>query len=345
MLLRRIGWHLRRVRGRIDRRTALGLVALLVGTIVAAAAIVTVVERPVTFGKFGESFYWALSLLLGSGDATFVSSGIGRLVAAILIIFSVTLLALVTGLLIGFIIDVVLREGQGMGAAGMNGHVVVCGWNPSAREVIDELLADGTKRQVVLLCDTDRNPADRRVYFIRGDATNEADLDRAGIREASAAIVFPDQPTDAADMRSILVVMAIESMAPAVRTIVEVSNARNGEHLKRAHADEVVATPRLAAHLIARSALYSGLADLVMDLVSGGEGSELYHVELPASASGQTVGQVGDLLRQSRTILVAIVRDGKSQVNPPAEFVVQAGDQALVIAESIGSLMPVQQPA
>jgi voltage-gated potassium channel len=345
MLLRRIGWHLRRVRERIDRRTALGLVGLLGGTILVAAAIVTVVEGPVTLGPFGEAVYWALSILLGSGDSTFVSSGIGRIVSASLIILSVTLLALVTGLLIGFIIDVVIREGQGMGSAGMTGHVVVCGWNPSAREVIDELLADQTRRQVVLLCDLERNPADRRVYFIRGDATVEADLERAGIRDASAAIVFPDQPTDAADMRSILVVMAIESVAPSVRTVVEVSNPRNAEHVKRARADEVVATPRLAAHLIARSALYSGLADLVMDLVTGGEGSELYHVELPATAAGQTVGQVGDLLRQTRTILVAIVRDGKSQVNPPADYVVQAGDQALVIAESVESLVPVQQPA
>ena len=113
-----------------------------------------------------------------------------------------------------------------MGSAGMTGHVVVCGWNPSAREVIEELLADPSRRGVVLLSDTERNPADRRVYFIRGDATNEEDLERAGIRDAAAAIVFPDEPTDAADMRSILVVMAIESMAPQVRTVVEVSNAR-----------------------------------------------------------------------------------------------------------------------
>ena len=344
MLLRRISWHLRRVRERIDRRTALGLVGLLAGTIVVAALIVTLVEGPVTFGKFGESFYWALSLLLGSGDATFVSSGIGRLVSASLIILSVTLLALVTGLLIGFIIDVVIREGQGMGSAGMTGHVVVCGWNPSAREVIDELLADQAHRGVVLLADVERNPADRRVYFIRGDAANEEDLARANITEASAAIVFPDEPTDAADMRSILVVMAIESVAPDVRTVVEVSNARNGEHLKRAHADEVIATPRLAAHLIARSALYAGLADLVMDLVTGGEGSELYHVQLPSEAAGQTVSQVGDTLRKARAILVAVVRDGKSQVNPPADFVVQSGDQALVIAESAEGLIPVQQP-
>ena len=344
MLLRRIRWHLRRVRERIDRRTALGLLAILGGTIVVAAAIVTLVEGPVTLGQFGESVYWALSIMLGSGDSTFVSTGIGRLVSATLIVFSVTLLALLTGLLIGFIIDVVLREGQGMGAAGMSGHVVVCGWNPSAREVIDELLQDQATERVVLLCDVERNPADRRVYFVRGDATSEADLDRAGIREASAAIVFPDEPTDAADMRSLLVVMAIESVAPAVRTVVEVSNPRNAEHLKRAHADEVVATPRLGAHLIARSALYPGLADLVMDLVSGGEGSELYHILLPASTAGLTVGQVGDQLRQSRAILVALVRDGTSRVNPPSDFVVEAGDQALVIAESMEALVPVQLP-
>jgi hypothetical protein len=53
---------------------------------------------------------------------------------------------------------------------------------------------------------------------------------------------------------------------------------------------------------------------------------------------------VGDLLRKSRTILVALVRDGKSQVNPPADFVVEAGGQALVIAESMEALTPVQQP-
>jgi hypothetical protein len=34
-------------------------------------------------------------------------------------------------------------------------------------------------------------------------------------------------------------------------------------------------------------------------------------------------------VRQSRTILVALVRDRKSQVNPPPGFVVEDGDQAL----------------
>ncbi|MCU1538203.1 MAG: Voltage-gated potassium channel [Humibacillus sp.] len=41
-------------------------------------------------------------------------------------------------------------------------------------------------------------------------------------------------------------------------------------------------TSTLASRLLARSALYPGLAGLVTDIVSGGEGSELYRVSLPA---------------------------------------------------------------
>ena len=57
------------------------------------------------------------------------------------------------------------------------------------------------------------------VYFINGDPTVVADLERAGIREAQAALVFPAAPTDEADMHSILTIMAIESVAPEVRTV------------------------------------------------------------------------------------------------------------------------------
>ena len=55
-------------------------------------------------------------------------------------------------------------------------------------------------------------------------------------------------------------------------------------------------------------------------------------------------GKVEELLRRSSTILVAVVREGKSHVNPPPDLMVEEGDQALVIAESMESLIPVQLP-
>lgn len=59
------------------------------------------------------------------------------------------------------------------------------------------------------------------------------------------------------------------------------NNPKHVEHVQRANADEILVTSRLASRLLARTALYPRLAALVTDIVSGGEGSELYRVELP----------------------------------------------------------------
>ena len=48
-------------------------------------------------------------------------------------------------------------------------------------------------------------------------------------------------------MRSILTVMAIESIAPEVRTVVEANNPSHIDHFRRADADEILVTSRLAS--------------------------------------------------------------------------------------------------
>ena len=340
-VLHRVGWHLARVKNQVDPRTGVLLGSLLVGIVLAAAVSVTLLEGPLTFQQLGESIYWAVTTLLGSGDSGFVSSFAGRTVSAALIVSSLTFLAIVTGLIIGFIVDVLLKEGQGMGVAGMSGHIVVCGWNATAREVIAELRADDALRQVVLLADLDRAPTGSAAHFVRGDPAVSEDLERAGIREAASAIIFPEQPGDEGDMRSILIVMAIEDMAPKVRTVVEVANPRNVAHLKRAHADEVIATSQFVAHLLARSSVHAGLVDLVMSMVSGGEGSELYRVPVPPSVTDLTAEDAAPALRRDYSaVLLAVIRDGENVVNPPGDFRLQAGDELVVLAQSADELRP-----
>ena len=338
-ILRRLSWHLSRARERIDRRLIAALVGSLLAFIAGAAVLVTLVEGPVTLGQFGDAFYWALNTVLGAGDPGFVSSFVGRTLSSALILVGLTLLALASGLVIGFIVDVLLKEGHGMGASGYRDHIVVCGWNSSARELIDELRSDEYRTEIVLVCGADRSPAPRDVYFVNGDPTAEEDLIRAGIREASSAVVFPNAPTDEADMRSILTVMAIESIAPEVRTVVEVNNPRNATHLRRAHADEVLPTSQLTAHLLARSSMYPGMTELVMDLVSGGEGAELYRCRLPEAFTGRSIQDLaGELFGQHRATLLALVRDGESRVNPPGDETIVEGDEALLVAESLKTL-------
>ena len=120
-------------------------------------------------------------------------------------------------------------------------------------------------------------------------------------------------------MRSILTVMAIESIAPQVRTVVEVNNPAHVEHFRRANADEILVTSRIASRLLARSSLYPGLAELVTDIVSGGEGSELYRVALPDSYIGLSVDELSAQLRAEHSRHPAGGRPRRPRLRQPAD--------------------------
>jgi voltage-gated potassium channel len=258
-------------------------------------------------------------------------------------LFGIAIIGTLTGALVALVIDFLLKEGQGLGASGYTDHIVVCGWNTTARDLIDELKGDDYHSKIVVLADLEKNPAGSGVYFVRGDATNAEDLDRAGIQEAAAALVFPADASDDADMRSILTIMAIEHVAPQVRTVAEVNNPRHEQHFRRAEVDELLVTSKVASHLLARSALYPGLTGLVTDIVSGGEGSELYRIGLPDEYCGMTIDDVAARLRsEHRATLLSVNRGGRAFVNPPTDFKLQPGDDAIVVAEGLGTLAPLE---
>ncbi len=347
-LLSRIAFHVRRMTGGVDRHFFLRLFASLFAFVVVAALAVTLIEGPHwevggMVSKFGDTVYWGVTTVMGSGETSYVESPAGKLISWLLVLFGVAIVAAITGALVGFVIDILLKEGQGMGAAGYRDHIVVCGWNPTARELITELGGDEYTRRIVLIHDTDKNPAGNGVYFVSGDVTDTNDLRRAGIEEAMAAVVCPADASNEADMRSILTVMAIESIAPQVRTVVEANNPEHVEHFQRARADEIVVSSRLVSRLMARSSLYPGLAGIVTDIVSGGDGSELYRVSLPDEYVGLSVDQLSERMRADHSAtLLAVSRDGHAHINPEPGFCLNAGDDAVVVAESLGTLAPLE---
>lgn len=352
-LLRRAAFHVKRLTSGLDSSFFIRVGVALGGFLVVASALVTVTERSHpdqgwhSVGGFLDKFlgwlYWSITTVMGSGDASQVKSPLGYAVSWLLILFGVAIVASLTGALVGFLIDYLLKEGQGMGASGYRDHIIVCGWNSTARELIQELSTDEYTTKIVVIHDSDKNPAGEGVYFVSGDITTAHDLKRAGIEDAQAAVVCPADGSNEADMKSILCVMAIESLAPQVRTVVEVNNPAHVEHFQRADADEILVSSQLVSRLMARSSLYPGLAGLVTDIVSGGEGSELYRVQLPDVYVGLSVDDLSAKLRADhRATLLSVSRGGQAYVNPPENFRLANGDDLIVVAESLGSLQPLE---
>jgi voltage-gated potassium channel len=342
--LRRVSWHVKRVGEKIDKRFFLSLLLGLVVILGLAGMVIWLAETDRSIDLLGQSLYWAGATVLGLGAGGFVTGPVGWVVGWLLGLFGVAIVATITGALVGFVIDFLLKEGQGMGASGYKDHIVVCGWNSTARDLIDELSKDEYGTKVVLLHDAERSPAPDHVYFVRGSTSHDADLMRAGIDSATAAIVCPIDGTDQADMASILTVLAIESINPEVRTVVEVNNPDHVAHLQRANVNEIMVTSKLAAHLLARSAMYPGLSQLVTDIVSGGEGSELYRVALPEDCAGMSIDELAAKLRsEHRATLLAVVREGTTHTNPDEDFRVEPDDDLVIVAESLGDLQPLRE--
>ncbi len=100
-----------------------------------------------------------ITTVIGSGDSSYVTSPGGFVVGWLLAFFGVAIVAALTAAVVGFVIDFLLKEGQGMGASGYQDHIVVCGWNATARDLVEELKGDEFTSKIVVLHDADKNPA------------------------------------------------------------------------------------------------------------------------------------------------------------------------------------------
>ncbi|MEO5608699.1 MAG: hypothetical protein ABIQ61_13990 [Ornithinibacter sp.] len=138
--IKRVTFHARRIREGLDFHFFRTLAISLVIIVSLAALLVTVLEpEKRSLAGLGGSAYWAVTTVIGSGDPSYVHGAGGYLIGWLLAFFGVAIVATLTAAIVGFVIDFLLKEGQGMGAAGYQDHVVVCGWNATARELVEEL--------------------------------------------------------------------------------------------------------------------------------------------------------------------------------------------------------------
>ena len=74
-VVRRLGFHARRVGVGLDLHFFRRLIVVLIGFVCVAAAIVTLFEpEKRSLSGLGDSFYWAVTTVIGSGDASYVTT-------------------------------------------------------------------------------------------------------------------------------------------------------------------------------------------------------------------------------------------------------------------------------
>lgn len=210
------------------------------------------------------------------------------------------------------------------GAAGDEGGavVLVIGGGRVGCAATSALLAEGAGVRII---EQDRDVVAELQRFgwhvVAGNAAERRVLDEAGLDQAAAVVVTTND-----DAMNVYLSIYLRRLRPEVRIAARVTHEKNQEALWRAGADFVASQASLG-----KEALFAALEE--RELIFLGEGVDFFHVKVPPSLAGKTLGASSVGARTGLQI-VAIRHEGHAEPSPGVGSVLQEGDELLVVGTS-----------
>ena len=277
-----------------------------------------------TISSLPEAFYWLLVTVatVGYGDFTPVTIG-GRVIASVLIVGGVALVPIVTAKIATSAVTRRLMEGRGLEKIRARNHTLVCGWNEHLDSILDNLIDGQSPPEIVLVnskAAEDMNQfllkyKSEKVRFVYGDFTNEAVLELANARQASAIIVVTDTAQGSisdADQRAVLAALAARTVSPKARICVEVTQPSTAPHARNAGATEVIVRGEHDPFLLTSAATAEGVLLAARRLFSH-QGNRLQQNPIPSEFIGKKFADLSDYFREKHNaILIGLVHRAKS---------------------------------
>lgn len=326
----------------------LGTAVLLGGT---SLYLVEHVTNP-SIDSLTDGLWWALVTIttVGFGDISPVTA-VGRAVGAIMMVAGMFTLAMFAGIVGHSLLHAVLgiREEQ-FRMSNFIDHVIVCGYDPGARLLLDALLEeiDLEEHPLVVFAEGERPPdLPAEISFVSGDSTKESELGKVRPTHAAAAVLVGSRQASPqqADARTVLTAFTIRSYLagePEARrrrrplyVVAEILDSENVEHARTAGADEVIETTRLGFALVAHAIAIPGTGALVSRVATAGAHSIWVGVPPAAEEWPRQFGELSRELKRRHGVLLLGLRvaGGEDRVNPPDDTPVPAGTELIYLAE------------
>ena len=274
---------------------------------------------------------------IGYGEVKPLSQA-GRIFNIVFIITSFTLFASALAWMTGYIasgeMHVYFKNKKIMTSLDrLSNHVIVCGFGRNGQQAAHTLTAH--KETFVAIDFREKNiddylEKDPDLLFIKGDATNDALLLRAGIERAKSLISA--LPSDA---DNVFIVLSARTLNPSIQIISRAEQLSAVAKLKRAGADYVVMPDMIGGKHMATLVSKPDVVEFI-DYLSGNEGVSIYiesvsYEELPLEIRDATMQVIMDWKKTGVNCIALKYDDGKFLVNPPNDISILIGMKVIVL--------------
>ena len=214
----------------------------------------------------------------------------------------------------------------------MRDHYIVCGVGRVGSNVVHELVT--TERNFVALDESveaieafhERYAA---IPALHGDASDDELLVRAGIKHAAGVFAITGD-----DGKNLLITLASKHLNQSARVVARCHEVRNIEKLKLVGADDIVSPDFTGGMRIASSMLRPSVVSFLDEMLRTDDKLRVEEILVPEGFRSRPLSEAAP---RSRDYVMLAVRDGKAwEFNPPADYLIRAGQAIVVMAHPEG---------
>ena len=210
----------------------------------------------------------------------------------------------------------------------LHGHYIICGAGRVGTEVAQELTARGESYVVI---DRNLSPEDESgnstAFAIRGDASDNEILERAGVRMARGLVVATGDDAD-----NTFIVLSAKGINPSIYVVARANELETAAKLQQAGADRVISPQVIAGRRMAVSVLHPAVVDFAETVLHGMETGEVV-AKLDVQSGSEWDGlTIADAFRERGDVHMLGVRPAGGDVNiaPSMTQILDGGDAILV---------------
>jgi voltage-gated potassium channel len=212
----------------------------------------------------------------------------------------------------------------------LENHYIICGYGRMGTKIAQEL--HKRKTPFVILEKEIENPEQIVNYqYIFGDATEDEDLLKAGIKKAKGLVSVLSS-----DIANTYTTLSARGLNPSLTIIARAEDESSKEKLLKAGADRVVLPYEIGGYRITQALLRPNVVDFIDDVYFSTDlGLEIEEVKIfeHSNMIGKTIAE-SEIRSKFNTIIVGIYRSsGKLTYNPGPETMIEKDDNLIVIGD------------